>query len=324
MSRTLKTIFLLALVALGVGARVLFLEQTGGRPDSDEVLVGSESNNSAEFVVNETTRLLKRSEEQAIHDSTIQSELEILLSEEAAYSERLKVLNEIDWSALDLEQYKAIKLFLISDSASVNEPVSQFAIRNDLLLKLITNPDCISMAAQVLVGVVSDLKQHPLWREYVLQHYSIFIDDYHGDGLVDPFVLDRLCEILSSSLGEIENGMSGTAFLNLKRLERSNPEILRDIDYMELAARAAINPDVDLSTRISALGCLDPLDAEIRPEQLNRIMVDPEANIVLKAAALRYALAANNKTESGSYAFVLAAARAQNSQTLNRMLDDDW
>lgn len=250
-------------------------------------------------------------------------EISILSSDNFSYRERLTAFRALNWAELTLDELVLLKEFLVSESSLVTNPAQAFSLRNNVLSNLLDNPDYARFAYDSLIEVLIDKDQHNIWREYVLQHYSIFLRDYRENSSFSADNHSLLVDILYDSLDEFDTGISGTALLNFKRLKREIPELVEGFDYQLRAIEVFLNENADLSSRISAIGSISTENRDVEADDLIAIIVSPSNNVVLKMAALRYAIDADKNEASNHYDDVILAASTQPSTLLKGLLKNE-
>ena len=223
------------------------------------------------------------------------SKLETIFNTENDYWERSKRLKNLNWSGLTGSEIESIARFLLSRSKDAQHPVSEFAIRNDLLRGLIDLNNYKDVVMQLFTEIPSDRENHHLlWREYVLQHASVFLQRYNEDR-DNPSYPGKLFEVLEASMTEIDTGIAGTAFLNIYRIRGNYPELYQKYNLNQRAGETVLNPNADLATRISAVSVLQNHAVELNSEALLSVYKDEKTGTVLRSAILRRLLDTNSE-----------------------------
>ncbi|WP_309400836.1 hypothetical protein [Cerasicoccus maritimus] len=232
------------------------------------------------------------------------------------YRERLEQVNALDWDSLQPEAIEAIANWLLDTNESIEKPMEELAIRNDLLDGLIAQSQWADVSGRLLVSGVRDNNQHPLWREYALQYYSVFLQNYYGDTNVDPVLFDGLKATLLSSLSEETNGMAGTALLNIDRLQKDTPTFVEGLEWEAPATVLALNQDANMASRIPALQILPVLEPGISAKSLQSVIESPNEHTLVKLAAVNFARRACMAGHE-EFLAVIMAARQQPSRVLS-------
>ncbi|WP_309386030.1 hypothetical protein [Cerasicoccus frondis] len=252
----------------------------------------------------------------------INERLQSVMDSTLSYLHRLDQLQELDLALLGEQDFAAIREFLTTASPETSNPSEDFAIRNDLLEMLMRQPGHEDFIQGVLIDGVKDTAQHTLWREYLLQHYSLWVDDavaaeYRYDAELAP-----LLDVLKQSLSESDNEIAGAAILNYLRLHENHPELISDTDFRSVATQIVTDPNANRATRISAILALSAETPTIAADQLQLMMADPVEHTLLKVTIYHFARRA---VENGNleYQAVLKAAKNLNSPILSRLSSNE-
>lgn len=244
--------------------------------------------------------------------------IETLISAGHDYSRRRKAFAEMIRSGLTANEIVALTDYLLSESSNTQEPMWEFALRNDVLREFIEGGVDLSVLTKILIEVPRNTeKHHPMWREFVLQSYSTVVRDY-GIGL-DHEETRRLKQALLERLAETESGIAGTALINFHRLDSIMPEFSDGVGVEEKRLEIMLDADVDLSSRISAIATLQDQSVKQEISRLTALLETEDTHVLVKAAALRRVLDAYNHLPNVR-SDVSAIARGQNSPILNRIL----
>jgi hypothetical protein len=158
----------------------------------------------------------------------------------------------------------------------------------------------------------------------VLQHYSIFLQDYTADGLLDEDSQFRLVGELEHHLDETNSGIAGTALLNMHRLRGIDGSRYGGLPVEPAAVALATDPDAAPASRIAAAALLPDAYFESAFEEALTLLGSRQAGTVFKAALLRRALEASaSMSLPGQRVRLREAVAAQDSRILKNILGDD-
>ncbi len=248
-----------------------------------------------------------------------------LVDRESAYWQRFRALQELPWGELEEPEIRFLVDYLECASAGVSDPLGEFSLRNDVLRGLID----LRADPEILLGVLLAVPQekdahHVLWREYVLQHYSIFLQDYQTDGLLGEDPQRSLVGELERHLNETQTGIAGTALLNMHRLRGIDGSRYGGLPVEPAAIALATDPDAAPASRIAAAALLPDRYFESAFGEALDLLSSGEANMVFKAALLRRALEASASIPlPGGRVRLREAVAAQDSRILKNILGDD-
>ena len=223
--------------------------------------------------------------------------LEAVLSLSGDYIERLDSLHRVNWTLLTDHELQTIERCLLSVTTdSLENPNEEYALLNDILEALLAQERYVSSSAKVLIEGLKDNTLDPLWREYLLQHYCLFIEDYKGTEYEQDARFDELKEGLIASLAEAEGGLAGTSLLNIDRLSQMGPDFEFDPSWHSRAVEIALDGSAGLGSRIPAFQVL-PISAEKRPdlsvEALREVLLSQRAHKLIQFAVTSYLKRAN-------------------------------
>ena len=322
-----KNAYIFLLLAAGIIATCFFL-----RNQVDDTSVGVVENETPSPLVtdhvsgSESAAAVDQRAVESIHgmngSSKESSRFGSVLNEQAPYKTRLRELHTINFESLSEDEAKVIRDFLLSELKSDDaQHDARLAIRNDLLEKLMANPDVAHVAADVLIAGVQDKGQDPLWREYLLQHYSVFVDDYYDRELVTKDVFSTLEETLTSCLEERYSAIAGTALLNFSRLSEGGSGMGQGHDWVVEAKQIAYDQDAHLASRISAFQTIPTEASEMSEDVMVEFMDNAETHLLLKLAFLNY-VKRSSGVSSDEYSHLLANFKNSNNKHVVRLLNE--
>ena len=251
--------------------------------------------------VQNSTEVSSNIEEQALQPDVLQrnnvsapgilrdlpEQLKPVFDPSLGYVERLGYLHDFNWEQ-DASLARLVADYLLLPISSGESRETELAIRNDVLGNLIEEPAFAEITVGLLIRGADDVTQDPIWREYLLQHYSVFVVDYLRSGAVKEALFQELNRSLFDRMAERSNGMAGTALLNYVRLNETHPDWIEAVDWRVEAASIAFDPTAHLSSRIAAFQTL-PLDSpEVRLDEFHKIIKSDGADFLLKLAASGY------------------------------------
>ncbi|MGJ8641376.1 MAG: hypothetical protein ACSHYA_18450 [Opitutaceae bacterium] len=255
-----------------------------------------------------------------ISSDKVSEELLLVVDESRGYQQRLAALGRLDLTRVNSTVAHHIADYLLSPVNESSELNANLAIRNDLLEELMKLADFVELSASVLVDGVRDESLNSTWREYLLQHYSILIRDYGDSKLQDSPLSTDLKEILVQSLHETDNGIAGTALLNIDRIKKHSPDWIEDLEWQHLAVKLALDSDANIASRVPAFQVLPAGTYEVSVDTLNSVIQSESEHVLLKLALIQFVNRAIADGQS-EYSSVLVAAKALDSKILNRSLN---
>lgn len=214
-----------------------------------------------------------------------------LFDTKSNYSERAAIAGSFDLSRFSDVEWNALLAWLSHSpkmQANAFAELSELSLKNDLLLRAIESGIDNERMGQLMLLVVLDTEQSPLWREYVLQHFVNFYEitwlDAEADYLTE--LRNAFQAILANCLFE-NSALCGTSVINLIALCQSCPEF-DDSLILQCAELIASDPNQRVDSRVTALQLLGEL-GQINATQIATSVLlenDPKAHVSVQRAAL--------------------------------------
>jgi hypothetical protein len=194
----------------------------------------------------------------------------------ASYREARQQLSQFQYEGMnDAETQGLIELIVKDDySEDYVQEVPLQELKNDALECLLARDPMPENLGDIMLTVVEDDTQDPIWREYVLQHF-VFYYQQRWPQEMRPLKGNELAECqqfqrsLARCLRKKNNGLAGTALIVLKELTKEDAAFDKGI-VITGALQLASDETSSLDSRITALSVLGELD----PLQVRRIALD--------------------------------------------------
>lgn len=199
-------------------------------------------------------------------------------------------LSQLRQSDFSKEECNALMSFIVTKRLKDDgrEDLYHLSHKNDALACLIEHRPVPSGLGQLMISIVGDETEDPIWREYVLQY---FYDYYHAKWPVETEVeasdiSERILfqRALAAAAFHDDSGIAGTALIVLEELSSDYPEFTPAI-INKAARRVALSPDCCVSSRITAVSVLGEQTNNEDIETISRIANDSTAQLALRVAA---------------------------------------
>lgn len=240
--------------------------------------------------------------------NTVPSRLRPLLSKEASasYQARMNAARELA-SPLTCEEVQAFCAFLYQSPDEAGLSAAELnALKNHLVNVLKTEANDVITVVRHLMTLYCDKSQHPVWREYCLQHLGTLYDraKMHQPGIAN---------LIGEALTEEGGSLAGTALIAMRRNRGAPPftsSVIAD-SAMEVAessayssasrttalqiaaqendpraltlARTLLRGKTDVHLQVSALGVLGRMGDEADRAILNKL--SSSSDVRLRGAA---------------------------------------
>ncbi len=152
---------------------------------------------------------------------------------------------------------KALEWYLTSKDPDKYGDTAENSIKNDVLEHLIGLEQLPHELGWLMLGVFHDQEQDEVWRDYVLQHFSRYMEKrWRGDGapgMENDLERKAIHDAFLAALSETDSHIAGTALIGMELVTRTFNDFKKD----EVAAAAlAIAADGSAGTaaRASAFG----------------------------------------------------------------------
>ena len=177
-------------------------------------------------------------------------------AEEKGLEARLTAVHNLGKS-LSPKEIEALYWFLGNrlDKQAGLDNLSFNAIKNDILDGLIAQQKLPPDLGDKLIQYFRDKTMDVTWRDYCVQHFSIYYETQWGRDDANRLTAPGRSELMSAyyeALAEPGNGIAGTALVGLERLSTLYPEINRQ-QLGEKALGLAKDGRSDVQTKIAAI-----------------------------------------------------------------------
>lgn len=249
-------------------------------------------------------KLLSKTEEQAFSQAVIDVVSPVKDTNKATGDNYRKILRGL--SALERQERiseddkKVLYAYMLEKTPHNYGDLAVNSVKNDILEALIDTSPMPDDLGHLMQSVIEDDAYDPIWREYVLQHVIFYYKKRWGDSSrnedgvlkLDSSSLvesEKWQSILVKATEESENGMAGTALLNLKLLAGEYSEF--DKQIVRKAAIAVLNTEkASVSSKVTAVANMglsaDGEDAQADFKMLQMILNNVESEVTLKMAGL--------------------------------------
>lgn len=211
-------------------------------------------------------------------------------SVEGSFSSKNGELITLRADGIDDAECAALMSFLatrkLNDDGS--EDLYHLSLKNDALICLIEHRPLPAGLGKLMIEVVQDEAEGPIWREYVLQYYPDFYRASWpvGEAHAPSAGQDRLAmqRSIAAAIFHEDTGLGGTALIVLENLAADYPEFQGDI--LKRACRQIVNSDATcLASQITALSMMseDPEGADV--DIASTIAKDGTKELTLRMAA---------------------------------------
>lgn len=220
----------------------------------------------------------------------LSSQYLLLYDSRANYVKRAEAASAVDPDQLDAPHLDSLIAWLAHTPPGEGNPFSELAelsLKNDMLVRCLGSAVDREVIGQLMLHVVNDTSQSPLWREYVLQH---FVDFYESTWMgAEASYLSGLRNafqaVLANCLFE-DSALCGTSVINLIDLCRSCPEFKSR--PVKKAAKAIVkDTGARPESRISALHLLGERGGRRAARIASRVLIEePRPNTGVQLAAM--------------------------------------
>lgn len=173
-----------------------------------------------------------------------------ILNHSLPYTERARIIGEIDFSLLDSEGVDSVKDYLTDIEASRRGDI-ELSLMSFIHQRWVDDPARVVDAIDVTLAVLGSREHHPVWREYILQ-YADRILFWHGEMPQVKSSKSLLSGAINQSLDEIETGVAGTALMALYRAKRDELLPIASKEIVERGLEMLNNPGTSLASQIAA------------------------------------------------------------------------
>lgn len=217
-------------------------------------------------------------------------DLSQMLDSKANYVKRAEVASKVKLDHLEVPERDAVIAWLAYSPPTEGNAfsvLSEMSLKNDMLVRYIESDADREAVGRLMLHVVHDSSQSPLWREYVLQHFVVFYEATWGDaeaGHLDD-LRDAFQSVLANCLFE-DSALCGTSVINLLYLCETCPEF-DDTLVLQAAERIAADTSTRPESRISALQLLGETGG-LESTRIAAVVINeaPRPNAGVRLAAL--------------------------------------
>ena len=200
---------------------------------------------------------------------------------------------------LKAADYQALLVFLEQAPGEKDDLLKFQSLKNDILIFLIKSGRYKYDLGEKLEKMLLSEEQHPVWREYVAQFIPEYFEQYLTGHLIpeEEEIMQSLTDGMWQ-MTEVEQGaLAGTALLKLHQLSKGFDHISEDKVNI-IAVEMLNNSHLDDASRMGALDVLCKNGQVEHLEVISDLVLDQQAPVLLRMAAIHGAYQLSNKDES--------------------------
>jgi len=171
------------------------------------------------------------------------------------------------------------------DKRKLQDNLAENSIRNDLLEVLLNIFPMPENLGEMLLDIVKDPEQSPVWKDYVVQHYSVYVQNYvaQTDDLkgVEPFRHSYL------NLVEQEKSIAATSLIGMELLYNAGRFFDKN-NIVHAAQKINASKNVPPGAKATAQSILINMDIELDFEQSKQLALSNDEALATRFSAIHH------------------------------------